>query len=784
MSGFEVTNARSHEFTDHRDESVQFLSAIQPHGILMVMREPELTIIQVSQNTQAGLGVPPQHLLGQCLENFLVPQQVNLLRQALQDLDQPSVFKLLFCTSLPHPMMDARVYRCDRSIILELEPSTQTATMAAVNIHNWVNSTIAKLRQQQGLDAFAQVVAQAVHQMTGFDRVMLYQFDADGSGAVIAEAKPDHLESYLGLHYPATDIPEPVRKLYRSGLLRYIPDLQATAVELCLASAEPISFDLSRSRLRGVDPCCVEYHSNMGVAALLVIALVKDQELWGLISCHHPTAKSVPFEVREAVELLGQFVSSELANQRSHEELDYIIKLRSLHSDFVASIAQATDLKTALVSPAPRLLDLVKAQGAAICLGEEMALIGNTPSPEQVQALLGWADTQIPETLWQTHALARFYPEATAYKANASGLLILQISKVQRYTILWFRPEVLRTIHWAGDPNSSIGVDEAGQPVLSPRKSFERWQEIVQFTALPWKACELENALDLRNAIVGIVLHKADELARINRDLERSNQELDSFTYVASHDLKEPLRGIHNYSTLLLKGYADVLDEVGTARLQTLVRLTRRMESLIDVLLKFSRLGQTELRLQPTDLNELVQQTLEDLRVSYPDLRAKVQLPRSLPTVYCDPILMNEVFTNLLSNALKYNEQPEPQIEIGFVDSELAQSLARDRLSSRIMGDQAINSGAMLILYVRDNGIGIRERHLETVFRLFKRLHEQSRYGGGTGAGLTIAQKIIDRHGGKIWVESTYGQGSTFYFTLQTRNISQPPSCNTPSEFR
>jgi two-component system, chemotaxis family, sensor kinase Cph1 len=211
--------------------------------------------------------------------------------------------------------------------------------------------------------------------------------------------------------------------------------------------------------------------------------------------------------------------------------------------------------------------------------------------------------------------------------------------------------------------------------------------------------------------------------------------------------LKEPLRGIHNYSNLLLKGYSDVLDDTGRSRLQTLTRLTRRMESLIDALLRFSRLGNAEIRLEPTDLNQVISQVLEDLPINRPELQAEIRIPRSLPTIECDSVLIQEVLVNLISNAIKYNDKSEQWIEIGFTE-------------------ESEDSHIPYLFYIRDNGIGIRERHLDRVFWLFKRLHEQHLYGGGTGAGLTIAKKIIERHAGEIWVESTYGEGSTFFFRL------------------
>jgi light-regulated signal transduction histidine kinase (bacteriophytochrome) len=256
-----------------------------------------------------------------------------------------------------------------------------------------------------------------------------------------------------------------------------------------------------------------------------------------------------------------------------------------------------------------------------------------------------------------------------------------------------------------------------------------------------------------------MALRKADELSKINAELERSNAELDAFTYIASHDLKEPLRGIHNYSNFLLEDYAEVLDEDGIAKLKTLVQLTQRMENLIDSLLHYSRLGRTDLSLQQVDLDDLVKNhVLDVLAISQYESEVDIRIPKTLPRISCDRILVRELFGNLISNAIKYNDKLEKWVEIGFLDSEAS--------SISPMPQEREKSEPSIIFYVKDNGIGIRPRHQESVFRIFKRLHPHNKYGGGTGAGLTIAKKIVERHGGKIWVESTYGKGSTFYFTL------------------
>jgi signal transduction histidine kinase len=242
------------------------------------------------------------------------------------------------------------------------------------------------------------------------------------------------------------------------------------------------------------------------------------------------------------------------------------------------------------------------------------------------------------------------------------------------------------------------------------------------------------------------------ELEHRNVELVHINRELDDFAYIASHDLKEPLRGIHNYSRFLIEDYGPRFSEDGRAKLQTLTRLSRRMETLIDSLLHYSRLGRVDLALEPVDVQEVVEDVVERLAISLREQHVEVRIPRRLPIVRSDRVRLTEVFANLVTNAIKYNDKPQRWIEIGVVET-----------PRRGAGDAAREP----TLYVRDNGIGIPDRHLETVFRIFKRLHARDQYGGGTGAGLTIVRKIIERHNGRVWIESTLGEGTTVFFTLK-----------------
>jgi light-regulated signal transduction histidine kinase (bacteriophytochrome) len=517
--------------------------------------------------------------------------------------------------------------------------------------------------------------------------------------------------------------------------------------------------DLSLAGLRSVSPIHLEYLHNMGVGASMSISLIKEQQLWGLIACHHDRDRYVSYEIRTACEFLGQVMSLELIAKETNQDLDYKMKLKSLQARFVEVIPQCDSLLDGILNTDANLLDLVDAQGAAVFWNNQFHTIGNTPSIEQLEDLLRWIETRLEGNLLDTTALSQEYPIAKEYKSVASGMIVLAISRVNRNYILWFRPEEVQTVNWSGDPNKPVEVSDDGDVRMSPRKSFALWQETVQARSLPWKACEIEAVLELRSAIVGIALRQADELAKLNLELERSNSELDSFAYIASHDLKEPLRGIHNYSSFLMEDYADILNEEGVSKLQTLVRLTQRMEDLIDSLLHFSRLGRVELVLQRTDPNQLLQSVLELLNISLETSKAEIRVPRSLPIVQCDRVQISEVFTNLISNAIRYNDRDQKWVEIGYLDPVE---------SPQVHGfDESEAVEPMITFYVRDNGIGIPERHLDTIFRIFKRLHAPTKYGGGTGAGLTIAKKIVERHGGRLWVESTKGEGSTFYFTLK-----------------
>jgi two-component system, chemotaxis family, sensor kinase Cph1 len=743
-------------------EPIHIPDAIQSHGVLLTFSETDLIILQISQNSEMWLGHPPDTFLGQPLAVLMPPDDIAAVQSCLAaEFDHVNPLRLLPSVDGPLRPFEGIVHRSDGVIVLELEPAIEQQPVSFFDFYKSVKLPINHLQSTQNLAELAQQAVTVIRNITGFDRVMLYRFHPDGSGHVIAENKHEDAESFLGLHYPATDIPQQAKELYRLNLLRIIPDALSDRVALQPAlnpvTGQPL--DLSRSVLRSVSPVHTEYLANMGVRASMSISLLRDRQLWGLIACHHLTPRRLSYETRTICEFLGQVISFEVGAKADTEDLAYRMQLQTVQSRFVNTIATCQTLTDALNQNPQDLMDLVGATGVVFCENSKIIAFGNTPPEDTIGDLITWIDQQIGEdAVHSTNTLVADYPLFVPHKDFASGLLALRISRIQQSCLLWFRPEVIQTIDWGGNPRKSGGGD-TNDLRITPRKSFALWQETVQLTSLPWKTYEIDAALELRSRIIGIVMQKADELALLNAELERSNIELDSFAYVASHDLKEPLRGIHNYSTFLIEDYGDKLGVEGTKKLTTLMRLTQRMEDLINSLLHYSQFGRAELQFQPVNLGEMVEAVLDVIKISQPS-SVDFRIPRPMPIVECDRTQVNELFTNLISNAIKYNNQAEKWVEIGYIlPEELTPNLPE---SLNLQPPQTV-------FFIKDNGIGIRAQHLETIFKIFKRLHAQGTYGDGTGAGLTIAKKIVERHSGNIAVESTFGEGSTFYFTLGQR---------------
>jgi chemotaxis family two-component system sensor kinase Cph1 len=755
-------------------EPVQTPGCIQPHGVLLALRPGELTIAQVSENSERWLGAPPDRLLGRCVADVLGDVQAARLGEfvAREPLERNPLY--VFTIEIPNAegsvALDVTAHTADGVLLVEMEPAGRGRTDGTPepDYYGMVKRTVALLQATPTVRDFCQVVAEEVRRLTGLDRVMVYKFHPDHSGEVLAEAKRQDLAPWLGRRYPADDIPKPAREIFKKIWIRPLPDAAAEPAEMVPLinpdTGRPL--EMTHCALRGASVMYTEYLRNMGVAASLTMSILRDGELWGLIAGHHSTPARFPFQVRAAAEFTAQVVSLQLKNAEDREHLQYRASIDAAHHGVLARAAGPGGLAQ-IVDGHPGLMNGIACTGAALCDGGRWWTVGAVPAEPELEVLAAWLRGP-PELrgsgrpIYVTDRLAADFPPAASYPGLAAGLLAVPVSRHGRSLILWFRREQAQTFQWAGNPHDKPTELGPNGPRLTPRRSFELWQEQVQGRSAPWLEIEVDAALKLRLLVMDLVISRAEQLAALNDDLSRSNAELDAFAYVASHDLKEPLRSIHRYARYLLEDAqaGKVLDAQATARIETLLRLTVRMDGLLDALLHFSRVGQLSLELEDTSLNELAREALEMLGARLEESGAEVRLPRPLPAVWCDRVRVREVFANLIANALKYNDKAGKWIEIGYFEADEPAPPFVDR------GGTPQAARGQRVFYVADNGIGIEPRHFDQVFRLFKRLHPREAFGGGNGAGLTITRKLVEQHGGVIWLQSRPSEGTTFLFTL------------------
>jgi len=407
----------------------------------------------------------------------------------------------------------------------------------------------------------------------------------------------------------------------------------------------------------------------------------------------------------------------------------------------VENVARRGDFVSGFLKDSPSLQDFVAADGVAVAVNRRFTSAGRGPSEAELGQIVEWLSTRTAGEIFATDCLSEHMPGSAGFRGRCAGVLALRFSKAKDDFLLWFRRELIQTVDWAGDPHKPTDISPDGR--MRPRTSFALWKEKVQLKSAPWSEVEMEAAAALRTSILELLLRRAEEIGR-DADPERGHSELDSFAYVASHELREPSLGIHNSTRTRMEDDSDQIDAEGQAKLATLGRSSQRMDQLLDSLLEYGRVGSAERSHAQVDLNQVVKEALFLQRAQLRDADAEVKTHQPLPFIKGDYDRMVEVFTNLISNAVKYNDKANREVEIGF---------------------EPAASGAPFF-FVCDNGIGIEEKHYQEIFRIFRRLHARDAFGGGYGSGLTVSKKIIERHGGRIWVESEPGHGSKFLFTL------------------
>jgi len=710
-------------------EPIHIPGAIQPHGALLVLRPDDMAVLQASANAKDYLGeaIVAGGMPGSMIEAFL--PDIRKWHAS----EEP-----VFQAHIADRGLSLVAHRSGGSIVVEVERSTAEPSESIFPRLRGFTQTLAS---QADLGDSLTTGTRFVQRLTGFDRVLVYRFDKDWNGHVVAEDGNGNLPSYLDLRFPASDIPAQARALYASNGIRLIPDVSYVPVPIEPAAHPQTGavLDLSHSQLRSVSPVHLEYMRNMGTAASMSISILVNGRLWGLVSCHSAKPHLVSVAVRDACDFVVQSLAMRISAQGYAEDAASSVELGRISARLLASMTEGPTWLEGLADSPDDLLAQVAADGAVIVTEDDYLSVGTVPQEKQVRAVVDWLKGRDDGEIYATASLGSEMPEATAFADVASGIVAIRISELHPSWLIWFRPEVIRTVQWGGDPHKI--VQEEGR--IHPRNSFDAWREQVRLQALAWTEPQLSAARDLRSAIVGIVLRKAEELASVSAELQRSNKELEAFSYSVSHDLRAPFRHIVGFAQLLRERESN-LDPKSKHYLQTISDSALAAGRLVDDLLNFSQLGRASITHKNVDMNKLVVEVVRSVMLSNEGRIIDWSIDK-LPAAWGDATLLRQVWFNLIDNAVKYT-RPREKAEISVIGS-----LSND----------------VTVYAVKDNGVGFDMTYSNKLFGVFQRLQRAEDFEG-TGIGLALVRRIVERHNGSITAMGELNKGSSFEFALPT----------------
>lgn len=534
-------------------EPIHLISAIQSNGFLIAI-SPDGLIGRVSKNAPAFLGRPVEELLGKKLDAALSPTAAHLIRNVSAMMRGNDAVERAFGVALQDrgPLFDLAVHRVGSQVVIEAEPCEISV---GFNPASMIRTMFGRLARTSDLGDLLSEAALQVSALTGYDRVMIYRFHPDDSGEVVAEQVRDGLEPYLGLRYPASDIPRQARGLMVRNLVRAIADVAAEPSAIIPQSdpaGEPL--DLSMSTLRAQSPVHTEYLRNMGVQATLTLSLVLAGRLWGIIACHHMEPRSIGYERRTTAELFAQMLAQLIENRDREAISDYEQRSRHMHNEIMGAVVENGSTAQNLMALADRVTQIVPCDGFAVRVADETFLTGETPTREEIAEVTRFLDQGSASRIFDTVQLGGVHPPACQFAAQTAGMLAIPISRTPRDYMMFFRRELVQSVSWAGDPKKPV---EAGLPGarLSPRRSFEAWREIVSGQSIPWTEPERRAADALRVTFLEVVLRLT---GAAEREREAATQRQNILIAELNHRVRNILGLIRGLITHSKVGATDI----------------------------------------------------------------------------------------------------------------------------------------------------------------------------------------------------------------------------------
>ncbi|SPF78173.1 HWE histidine kinase domain-containing protein [Pseudoprimorskyibacter insulae] len=515
--------AKPVDLTNCDREPIHLLGRVQSYGALLALSS-DWIVQHASRNLGEILGVPCEEALGRPLSDLIVSDGFDRIRTNLRSLEVQDGSVRLFAVTLRSngKEFDVSLHQSGAHLVIEFEPKMATRGR---DVMADVYPVIASIRRDGTIEQLAADAARGLQAICGFDSVMVYQFQQDHSGKVIAEQRLDGRKRYNGMMFPASDIPVQARALYKRSLLRLIADVNDPGSPIhpgSTSSGQPI--DLSLAVTRSVSPIHLEYLRNMGVQASMSVSIMRDGELWGLFACHHNTPRYIDYERRTAVEMFAHLFSYELSRHEDVKRKRAEADANRMQTVLMAHMANGRALSDSLLAISHDLKDVIPHDGLVLYENETCHFAGDTPTEEQFRSIARMLDRSIGSSVFATDTLGALHEPATEYATIAAGLMAIPISKRPRDYLVLLRQQVEDTVHWAGDPNKPVTVGPNGTR-LTPRKSFEVWRETVLGRARPWTPEERHAAELLRTILLEVFL-KVTDAAYLERKRAQEQQAL------------------------------------------------------------------------------------------------------------------------------------------------------------------------------------------------------------------------------------------------------------------
>ncbi|UII27471.1 ATP-binding protein [Fulvivirga maritima] len=740
------------EFDHCEDEPIHIPESIQGYGYLFALDYESGEIRLISENVQSLIN--ENQIIGSSFYDFIDGEEyVSFLKETYQRAQSQGVrlpiqfnLKSSFIKDKKASDYYAVVYQSSQYMVVELEPAGEfrDAYSASQFMKLYATSVAPKFKTFKSLPQMANEIVSTIKYVSGYDRVVLFKFNQDNTGKVIAEAKEEEMDSYMNLMYPASDIPKQARDLYKKNWVRLTPDvnLKPSVIIPSVKEGEREPLDMTKSLLRSLSPIHLQYVRNQGLEASMSMSLVTHDHLWGIISCHNRKPRYIPQNVRLECENLSQLFSWHL--YAKEEELT--INRKKVTERSINSMLDKTSSNQPIVdvfrNNEKEVLEMTDTDGFLFYTESEIIKLGTVPDLEVLQQIYDGCCEDGKETLVTQDVREWFADES---KLNGiRGVLLAPLVENKSYFTAWFRKEKVIEEKWAGVPEEK-SANSPKKERLMPRSSFNVHKKTIHNKSKEWNNNDIETAERFNKVFMAHVLEVQERMRKNIDQLQQQSKYKNEFLATLAHELRNPLTPLTVGVTLLEEGENNPMESkiIGTMK-----RQLSHMTTLINDLMDVSRITQGKVKLEKERLiiNNIIKNAVETCQrlLEEKNHELKLDLPEQDIELYGDNTRLTQVFVNIINNAAKYTDIG------GQID-----------VSVKQQGDQ-------VSVKIKDDGAGISKDKLDSIFTMFTQIDAHStKTKGGLGIGLTLVEKLVTLHDGEIMARSEgEGQGTEFEVML------------------